>query len=400
MALKVVFIDDDETGLLAWNQLIPWEECGYEKATVFSCSADAMEYVRNNPVDVIITDICMSNPDGLEIAHICAEEQPHIKVILLSAHREFSYAQKALKYKNVVDYLTKPLEYNAIESILKKISQDAVDTDTEFSSSDDNYARMKFFTDLICGNIISRQDVELELLEMGIEDGADTLSCTLVVFNMKDFSEFLRKTSHYNYTQIYNAMSNLHPFSKGNAYFSLALHSHGNVTWVVLYNKEESDKITEDFVGDMIGKFRSVMDIEVVCKTTRKYASLFDFIDTRADDSEITGGISSDFIDKAICFMREHLSENIFLTDVAQSVYMSPNYFSSCFKQETGKKFIDALTELRMEEASKIFASNKDVSVLDVCHMVGYNHLGYFYKKFKKYSGVTPNEYKEMHHSE
>ena len=118
--LKVVFIDDDETSLFAWQKLIPWKECGYEEAKVFSSSIDALEYVRNNPVDVIITDICMPGLDGLEIVDICSLEQPLIKIILVSAYRDFEYARKALRYKNVVDYITKPLKYDTIISTLGK----------------------------------------------------------------------------------------------------------------------------------------------------------------------------------------------------------------------------------------------------------------------------------------
>ena len=74
---------------------------------------------------------------------------------------------------------------------------------------------------------------------------------------------------------------------------------------------------------------------------------------------------------------------------------MSPNYFSSYFKLKTGEKFIDYLSALRMEAAADILTGNSNLSVLDVCNMVGYNHLGYFYKKFKKHYGLTPMEYKD-----
>lgn len=401
MALKVVFIDDDETSLFAWQKLIPWEECGYDTAKVFSCSADALEYVRNNPVDVIITDIYMPSPDGLEIVDICSKEQPLIKIILVSAYRDFEYARKALQYKNVVDYITKPLKYDAIVSTLGKIAMDLEDNHTEFSTSDDMYSRMQFFFELLCGNIEDSNEIERNFEQIGIKISPENAMCTFCIFEIQEFPEFLKNTSKYSSLQVYNAIGNLHPFSEDNGYFSFVVHSYTNVTWIVVHSACDNENIIKDFVCDMSAGFKLAFGAEIKIKSCKSYNSVLDLINTNSVDEELKDAMNkelgSDIIDNAISYMKAHLSENIVLNDVAREVFMSPNYFSSYFKLKTGEKFIDYLSGLRMEAAASILVNNEKLSVLDVCNMVGYNHLGYFYKKFKKHYGLTPMEYKEQH---
>ncbi len=398
MALKVVFIDDDETSLFAWQKLIPWAECGYEDAKVFSSSTDAMDYVRNNPVDVIITDIYMPGLDGLEIVDICDREQPFIKVILISAYRDFEYAQKALRYKNVVDYITKPLKYDSVISVLKRISQDADENQTEFSTSEDTYFRMQFFFELLCGNIESVEDVEKSFEKIGINIQPEKAMCTFCVFQIKQFSEFLKNISKYNSMQVYNAMGNLHPFCKDNSYFSFVVHSYTNVTWIVIESTDSNSDTVNKFISDISNGFQMALGAEITIKSCKSYNSVLELVNVEWVDDELKDAmdkdVNSDVIDTAIAYMKKHLSENIVLNDVAREVFMSPNYFSSYFKMKTGEKFIDYLSTLRMEEAASILVKDETLSVLDVCNMVGYSHLGYFYKKFKNHYGLTPMEYK------
>lgn len=399
MALKVVFIDDDETSLFAWQKLIPWAECGYEAAKVFSSSTDAMEYVRNNPVDVIISDIYMPGLDGLELVDICDREQPFIKVILVSAYRDFEYAQKALRHKNVVDYITKPLKYDSIVNVLKQISRESDNNYTEFSTTDEMYLRMQFFFELLCGNVESTEEVEENFRKIGIEISPEKAMCTFCVFQIQGFHDFLNNISKYSSMQVYNALGNLHPFYKNNAYFSFVVHSYTNVTWIVIEESNTPESTVDKFVSDIAIRFQTALGAKIVVKSCKSYSSVLDLVNVQNVDDELKNAIDKDengnVIDIAIAYMKKHLSENIVLNDVAREVFMSPNYFSSYFKQKTGEKFIDYLSALRMEAAANILVSNADLSVLDVCNMVGYNHLGYFYKKFKKHYGVTPMEYKD-----
>ena len=198
--------------------------------------------------------------------------------------------------------------------------------------------------------------------------------------------------------QVCTAMGNLYPFSKENAYFSFVVHSYSNVIWIVIENSEDSTDKVNTFLSDISDRFHETLGAEITVKLCKSYTSVLELVNVPSVGDELEDAmdkdINTDVIDSAIAYMKKNLSENIVLNDVAREVFMSPNYFSSYFKMKTGEKFIDYLTGLRMEAAAKILIKDETLSVLDVCNMVGYSHLGYFYKKFKNHYGLTPVEYK------
>jgi beta-lactam-binding protein with PASTA domain len=67
------------------------------------------------------------------------------------------------------------------------------------------------------------------------------------------------------------------------------------------------------------------------------------------------------------------------------------------FKNKTGVNFIDYLTNIRIERAKELLADS-DVSIKEICSEVGYADPNYFSRIFKKVTGVTPTEYKEVTH--
>lgn len=87
------------------------------------------------------------------------------------------------------------------------------------------------------------------------------------------------------------------------------------------------------------------------------------------------------------------MSEEISLNVVAARVCMSPSYFSTIFSKETGKTFIEYLTEVRMEKAKEyLVCTNRKTS--DIAFEIGYKDPHYFSFLFKKTQGCTPKEYR------
>ncbi|HEY9054376.1 MAG TPA: helix-turn-helix transcriptional regulator, partial [Rectinemataceae bacterium] len=79
--------------------------------------------------------------------------------------------------------------------------------------------------------------------------------------------------------------------------------------------------------------------------------------------------------------------------DVAKEVFVSPSYFLSLFKQETGQTFVDYLTSLRVEKAKALLASTEK-SVMEIADEVGFSNPNYFSSIFKKATGMTAKEYR------
>lgn len=86
------------------------------------CNGDEiLTVLRQTPVELVITDICMPFTDGIEIARLISENFPGTKIVLISAYQEFRYAQSAIQY-GVKEYLIKPFRAAEVEGLLEKIA--------------------------------------------------------------------------------------------------------------------------------------------------------------------------------------------------------------------------------------------------------------------------------------
>lgn len=91
-------------------------------------------------------------------------------------------------------------------------------------------------------------------------------------------------------------------------------------------------------------------------------------------------------------YLENHYTEDISLENVAAQVNISPQYFSKLIKKTTGFNFIDWLSMLRVKKAKELL-TNSNLTVKEVCFMVGYKDPNYFSRIFKKRIGITPSEY-------
>jgi len=110
---KLVIVDDERYTLEQLKSVFDWEGMGFSPVTCFSDAALALEYVRTHDVDVLFTDIRLGRDTGLELAISSRNAKHNIKIVLISAFRDFEYAKSAIRI-NVSDYLLKPVTYGAV----------------------------------------------------------------------------------------------------------------------------------------------------------------------------------------------------------------------------------------------------------------------------------------------
>lgn len=112
-----------------------------------------------------------------------------------------------------------------------------------------------------------------------------------------------------------------------------------------------------------------------------------------AEYKRLNGG-RSDAIERTFAYIREHLDQSLTLAQVAANIHMNPNYFSKLFKQETGKTYIEYLTEARMEWAAKLLRETP-AKVSEIAKRVGYEDMKHFNHLFKRHTGVTPSQFRQ-----
>lgn len=92
-------------------------------------------------------------------------------------------------------------------------------------------------------------------------------------------------------------------------------------------------------------------------------------------------------------FILAHASEPLHLSDVAEHVHVSANYFSKFFKKTIGIGFSEFLTRIRVENAKNKLA-NPVLPVNEVADQAGFGSLSQFNRAFRRYVGCSPKEYR------
>ena len=103
---------------------------------------------------------------------------------------------------------------------------------------------------------------------------------------------------------------------------------------------------------------------------------------------------------KPIRIAKQYINENynlpLTLEIIGDRIGFNPTYFSSVFKKETGKNFLEYLTEIRIQNAKQILLDT-DKNIVDVCEQVGFKDFKYFTKIFKKTTGLSPSDYRKLY---
>lgn len=93
-------------------------------------------------------------------------------------------------------------------------------------------------------------------------------------------------------------------------------------------------------------------------------------------------------------YVSKNFNKDITLEMVSEEAGLTPQYFSKVFKEETGKSFVEYLTEKRINFAINLLKSTGK-NIKEISNMVGYTDVNYFCRLFKKTTGTTPKHYRE-----
>lgn len=124
---KAIIVDDEEMIRKGICNVIPWEKLRINSIKMASSGIEALNILEKEDFDIMITDICMTEMDGLSLVEKMNCLNPKLKIIVLTGYDNFEYAQKCCKMK-VEDYLLKPVDEieleKAIEELVKELDSE------------------------------------------------------------------------------------------------------------------------------------------------------------------------------------------------------------------------------------------------------------------------------------
>lgn len=128
---NLLIVDDEEIVRVGLKKFINWASIGFHIVGTADSGEKAIEIIKNNQVDVILTDIVMApGMSGLELIKFNSQFYGEIISVILSGHDDFAFAKEALKH-GAREYLTKPVVFEEVETVFKAIYQDLIKREYE-----------------------------------------------------------------------------------------------------------------------------------------------------------------------------------------------------------------------------------------------------------------------------
>src|SRR5574342_656542 len=123
--INIMLVDDDVPMIKYLLKLINWEDHGLNVVGTSYSSIKALEMFKKYKPDLVISDIGLPQMNGLELAEELKQIKPNVRMIFLTCHEDFHYAQKAIQLNAdcylIKDGLTREQLEDSLEKSIKKI---------------------------------------------------------------------------------------------------------------------------------------------------------------------------------------------------------------------------------------------------------------------------------------
>ncbi|MEG7531025.1 MAG: response regulator [Hungatella sp.] len=116
---SMVIVDDEEKIVEGIANLFPWEQIGFE-VVYFNKGREALNYIRDHKVEVLMSDVEMPDLNGIELCRQIQDQ--NIKVVFISSHQNYEYFRYAIQF-HIEDYLLKPIKSGDILKCFGKIKE-------------------------------------------------------------------------------------------------------------------------------------------------------------------------------------------------------------------------------------------------------------------------------------
>lgn len=347
---KVMIVDDMEIIRLQLKRLKIWGEVsGFEITEEARNGHEALLKLQTNPVDLIITDIRMPMVDGVELLENVMKEKLVPCVVLLSEYSEFEYARKGLVL-GAFDYIVKPVNIDDITKLLDRAKIFIFEKKEEEK-------KLKAYDPLL--------DIK-QLLEL-FESGKSVENLAYSIFNKLI-------TEENDTTRMYNLIERLPE--------EILKVVCDNMPW---FNK---------FVDASYLKNLNNYGLNSLDKLRKNYLSFIKNLEIKMFYLYF-GKSYGRLVNEMSIFVLQNVEEEINLSIISEDLHMNKNYICEIFKKKTGISFLDYMTRVKMERAKKLLTESEARSY-EISDKLGYKDSEYFSRLFKKYSGVSPTEYRKL----
>lgn len=447
MMYSLMLVDDEYMILRGMQKLIDWASFDIKIVRAEKSPKAALEFLKQNQVDILISDMNMAELDGAEFLPAVRACRPDIQIIVLSGYSDFSYAKAGIE-SGIIDYLEKPVDPDELEEIIQKAIKRI-----EQSKQKDRLELEHLANKILSGKEKLTEPGQVQLLVCDEELTIPSLTCAEVVMGpifkeakkvylLKQLPEGLpalkgkvvidrevaiNEVSHHYHLmkaafsrlqfleldQVYLDLSQEKPPLESSSFWdqidfryiannefktlfeakiqelaqtNLTISGVKKLLRTLLLKLYDNYQVSREQMVEMIAKIDQADRISTIVEVIE--SEVADYIyHNRKQYPEL--------IEQVLDITREHYEQKLSLSKLSKELNVNNVYLGALFKKHLDKSYAQYLNEFRIARAVELLQDHK-LDTNKIAIAVGYPTANYFFKVFKTELGMTPKEYRHQ----
>ncbi len=266
---NMIIVDDEQLVIESISPVLKAMQTGFNLVASFTDPIEALNYIRENVVNLVITDIKMPQMSGIDLAREIAENYPETKIIFLTAYSEIEYAQQAIKY-NAGAYLLKPIDMAELTEALEKIKKTILNssyeinynTDAELSSDFDILSARKILAKLQNNNQVDYSEIFNGLKNCGMNI-TENSPCAFLRLHLDDLDTYLHSVWEHGLLRLYNALNNC--YMSDHLYIIPTVFSFDTIDLFIMPKNNNIDffKAVSNFIDTTVSTCADILNLNV-----------------------------------------------------------------------------------------------------------------------------------------
>lgn len=424
---RVILIDDEMLIRKLIRMKLDEEGLNLEIVGEYSNGIEAMEGVRETRPDIVISDICMPEEDGISFGEKCINAFPNTKIIILTGFDDFDYVRRSLK-AGVFDYLMKPVQAEELNaSVARAVAQIEKENEKKKITNeilDDINSNIPALRNIYLSHVLQNGEWDDNYLEKLARYNVAINECDSAIIQV---GMIVIKEAAVKSMIGINIKNEISHFFQNEKYVIVFSDSWGRI---VVINNNEKVPLSECFeiIGQIIetkyaynieygvsGEFENwerIHDAYVEAIDRLGSSHETKLIDTNGmsikqsiEKNEMSMKVSIEkqsvnnpdkgqVMRDVIAYMRSNLNmPDLSQTHMADKFGMSVSSLNRSFKNFTGRTYVDVLSMMRLNKMLELLedGSMKD---RDIGEQIGIPDPHYLSIWFKKMTGVSVTEYR------
>lgn len=413
---QLIIVDDEVREVKGIKSTVNFEKLGFTNIFEAYNMAQAKEVFNNQSIDVLLCDIEMPMGSGLELLAWVREHHPKTECIFLTCHAAFNYARQAVQLGSL-DYLLKPIEADELEKVLSKAidkvsNQNELNKQMQFSKLWLKHQPLlieRFWMDILTQKIPSSPSAIKKAAGDINYPGMEKMAVLPVLIKEQRWQEKMSvRDGRLMEFALKNIAEELILKSSDNG---MVLEMGEGVLLSLIYIENDSNQDISQLKVDCekyIEACNQYLSCDLSCYIGYA-ADIHDLVDQVGqlhlmdkDNDAYTNRVfliqdqirCSPVIEKAMDFIKQNISAELTREDIANYVFLTPEYLSRIFKKETGMNIPEYIVKERLKIAKELLEKS-ELPITIVALQAGYTNFPYFSTIFKKQTGMNPNDFRK-----